>query len=112
MILSDEFNVDLVQSQLDTKIIGKKILVYKSTSSTNDIALKHIENIENNGLCVFAESQSKGRGRMASKWLSAEGQSILCSILLLNWPYGAELLTLCCAVAAAEAINKCSKIAN
>lgn len=110
MSLSDEFNADIIQSQLDTKIIGKKILVYKSTSSTNDIVLKHIENAENNGLCVFAESQTKGRGRRGNKWFSAGGQSILCSILLIDFPYGAELLTLCFSVAAVEAINKCGKI--
>jgi biotin-(acetyl-CoA carboxylase) ligase len=86
--------------------IGRKVVVFQSTASTNDIAWEYAANADNDGLCVLAESQSKGRGRRGRVWLSEPRQSILCSVLLTNTPIEAELLTLAAAVATAEAINR------
>jgi len=86
--------------------IGNKVLVYRQTSSTNDIAAEYGRSDGNDGLAVFAEEQSAGRGRAGTKWFSPGGQSILCSILLTDYKGGAELLSLTSAVATAEAIDK------
>jgi BirA family biotin operon repressor/biotin-[acetyl-CoA-carboxylase] ligase len=100
-------NPDGITSQLKTVRIGKDVLVYASTSSTNDAAWHYAANKKNDGLAVFAEEQSAGRGRGSNKWVSPKGQSVLCSILLLNETSKPEMLTLAAAVAVAEAIGYC-----
>jgi BirA family biotin operon repressor/biotin-[acetyl-CoA-carboxylase] ligase len=100
---------DKIRANLKTGYIGRKIVVYRSTASTNDIAVEYARNKANNGLVVLAEEQRGGRGRGGNKWVGAFGQSVLCSILLTESELGAELLPLTIAVATAEAIGKCAK---
>ena len=100
---------DKIKANLKTKRIGREILVYDSTSSTNDIAAEYARNKQNDGLVVFAEEQTAGRGRAGNKWLSGKGDSILCSIVLSTGgsrTAPTELLSLTCAVAVAETIGK------
>jgi len=103
---SELLDPDKIKANLKTRRIGRKILVFSSTSSTNDIAAEYAKNTENDGLVVFAEEQSAGRGRAGAKWHSNRAESILCSIVLAGSNMGAELLCLTCAVAVAEAIGK------
>jgi BirA family transcriptional regulator, biotin operon repressor / biotin---[acetyl-CoA-carboxylase] ligase len=100
-------NPDDIKAHLKTTRIGRDILVYTSTASTNDTAWHYASNKKNDGLAIFAEQQSAGRGRGGNKWVSAKGQSILCSMLLLNEICPPEMLTLAAAVAVAEAIGRC-----
>ena len=102
----DKLDPDKIKSNLKTKNIGRKIIVYNSVSSTNDIAAEYAKKRKNNGLVVFAEEQNAGRGRGGAKWLSAYAESILCSILLTDCGLNGELLSLTCAVAVAEAVGK------
>ncbi len=97
---------DKIKANLNTRRIGKKILVYNSTSSTNDIAAEYAANKKNDGLAIFAEEQMAGRGRAGAKWISDRADSILCSIVLSKTKCSAELLSLTLAVAIAEAIGK------
>jgi BirA family biotin operon repressor/biotin-[acetyl-CoA-carboxylase] ligase len=92
--------------RVNTKRIGGKILVYNHTSSTNDIAAEYAKNKENDGLAIFAEEQTAGRGRAGTKWHSGHSDSILCSILLTSCNCNPELLSLACPVAVAEAVGK------
>ncbi len=98
---------DEIKGGLQTKRIGREVLVYNSTSSTNDVAWEYAKNRKNDGLSVFAEEQTAGRGRGGNKWLSPQGQSILCSVILLESKLAGELSILSCAVAVAEAIGRC-----
>ena len=100
---SDHLDRDKIAGALRTKLIGRNVLVYKCTSSTNDIAAEYASNKDNDGLVVFAEEQTAGRGRARRKWFSDAGDSILCSILLTRYEGGGELLSLASAVAVAEA---------
>ena len=52
---------DKITANLKTKRIGGKILVYDSTSSTNDIAAEYARNKQNDGLVIFAEEQNAER---------------------------------------------------
>jgi BirA family transcriptional regulator, biotin operon repressor / biotin---[acetyl-CoA-carboxylase] ligase len=106
MLQDNLLDPDKIKANLKTKTIGRKILVYKSTSSTNDIAAEYAKNKNNNGMVILAEEQTAGRGRTGSKWLSCPGDSILCSIVLTALPLSPELLSLTCAVAVAEAVGK------
>ena len=92
MTNTDQLDVDIIEDGLSSVIAPSKVLVYRSTSSTNNIAWEYANNPANNGLAVFAEEQTRGRGRMGNKWLSAPGQSILCSILLLDFDCPCELM--------------------
>jgi BirA family biotin operon repressor/biotin-[acetyl-CoA-carboxylase] ligase len=110
MLKTDTLDPDKIRTNLNTKRIGRKILVYSSTSSTNDVAAEYAKSKKNEGLAVFAEQQTDGRGRTGAKWLSRYGDSILCSVVLTDCKYGAELLSLACAVAVADAVGKPAKI--
>jgi BirA family biotin operon repressor/biotin-[acetyl-CoA-carboxylase] ligase len=103
---TDLLDPDKIKANLRTRRIGGKILVFNSTSSTNDIAAEYGKNKRNDGLVIFAEEQTKGRGRAGAKWYSDRADSILCSIVLAEAQITGELLSLVCAVAAAEAIGK------
>jgi BirA family biotin operon repressor/biotin-[acetyl-CoA-carboxylase] ligase len=102
----DLLDPDNIKANLKTNRIGKKILVYSKTSSTNDIAAEYGKNKTNDGLAVFAEQQTKGRGRAGNKWLAGTSDSILCSILLTESKSSPELLSLASAVTVAETIGK------
>ncbi|HAL44648.1 MAG: biotin--[acetyl-CoA-carboxylase] ligase [Planctomycetes bacterium GWF2_42_9] len=108
--LHELLDVEVIKKNLDTKRIGRKILVYKSTASTNDVARRYADGGEkNDGLAVFAEHQSEGRGRRGHKWFDGKNKSILCSILIFNQNMTADMISLVAAVAVANAIDKCKK---
>ena len=103
---TEQLDPDKIKANLKTKRIGRKILVYSSTSSTNDVAAEYAKNKKNDGLVIFAEEQTAGRGRAGTKWHSPPADSILCSILLTVTKCNAESLSLTLAVAVAEAVGK------
>jgi len=102
-------DLDQIKANLDTRRIGRKILVYRSTSSTNDVAAEYAKSRENDGLVIFAEEQTAGRGRAGNKWSSGRADSILCSIVLTQNTLQPHLLSLACAVAVAEAVGRPGK---
>ena len=103
---TDLLDPDKIKANLKTKRIGRKILVYSSTSSTNDVAAEYAKNKKNDGLAIFAEEQTAGRGRAGTKWHSGRADSILCSIVLTDCKCNPELLSLTCAVAVADGLGK------
>ena len=101
---------DKIKANLNTRRIGRKILVYNSAASTNDIAAEYGRNKDNDGLVVFTEEQTAGRGRAGAEWITGRVDSILCSIVLVEAKCGPELLSLASAVAVAEAIGQTSGV--
>jgi BirA family biotin operon repressor/biotin-[acetyl-CoA-carboxylase] ligase len=99
-------SADEIKANLKTRRIGKKILVYNSTSSTNDVAAEYATDERNDGLAIFAEEQTAGRGRAGAKWISGRADSIICSVVLTKTKCSVELLSLTLAVAVAEAVGK------
>ena len=61
---------DLIARLGETKVIGRDIQVFEQTTSTNDVAEKLARDGVKEGAVVFAESQTKGRGRLGRAWLS------------------------------------------
>ena len=105
-----QLDADFIKSNLDTNRIGKEIIFYKSTSSTNNIAAEYAKGgKKNDGLVVFAEHQTAGRGRRGNKWLDDKSKSLLCSVLLFNPEIGPDMITFAAAVAVAETIDRCGK---
>ncbi len=103
--MNTPLDVDHIEAARANALIGRKVVLFKSTASTNDIAWEYAGNPVYHGLCILAESQHKGRGRRGRTWFSNAGESILASILLRSQTIEAELLTLTAAVAVAEAVE-------
>lgn len=102
----DRLDPDKITENLATERIGRKVIVFKSTQSTNNIAAEYAQNIENDGMVIFAEQQTKGKGRNGHHWLTGDGDSLLCSIVVTKSSHNIESLSLACAVATAQAIGK------
>jgi BirA family biotin operon repressor/biotin-[acetyl-CoA-carboxylase] ligase len=73
---------DLLARLGKTKVIGRDIRVFEQTTSTNDVIEKLARDGVPEGAVVFAESQTKGRGRLGRKWVSPERKGLWFSILL------------------------------
>jgi BirA family biotin operon repressor/biotin-[acetyl-CoA-carboxylase] ligase len=98
---------DLVARLGKTKVIGRDIQVFEQTTSTNDVIEKLARDGVREGAVVFAESQTKGRGRLGRKWMSPTRKGLWFSILLrpqLN-PQEATQLTVASATALRRAIK-------
>ena len=65
---------------------GRKIEVVDSAPSTNDLAWARAQEPDADGLVIFAEHQSAGRGRLGRAWESPRGAGLLCSVLLIEQP--------------------------
>lgn len=73
---------DLLARLGRTKVIGRDIRVFQETTSTNDIVEKLARDGVAEGVVVFAESQTRGRGRLGRVWMSPPGKGLWFSILL------------------------------
>jgi BirA family biotin operon repressor/biotin-[acetyl-CoA-carboxylase] ligase len=62
--------------------IGRQIIVLRETSSTNDFVFQMAVPSISEGLVVFAEHQTAGRGQRNNRWESAPGKGLWFSILL------------------------------
>ena len=97
---------ELVEQSLETSRVGRQVLVYDSTDSTNDIAWQYACEGGYDGLAVFADQQRAGRGRLGRDWTAGKGSSILCSVLLEDGPkLGGQILTLIAGLSTAEAVE-------
>jgi BirA family biotin operon repressor/biotin-[acetyl-CoA-carboxylase] ligase len=71
-----------LQAQLGGLVIGREIAVLETTTSTNDSILQMTSRETNEGLVVFAEHQTAGRGQRRNRWESAAHKGLWFSILL------------------------------
>ena len=98
---------------LTTRVIGRKIYSYASTDSTMDVAQRLVAAGEPEGSAVFAEGQTKGRGRLGRTWNSPAGQGIYVSVIVRPKLAlaSAPLLTVLVAVAVVDAIRTTTGLA-
>ena len=68
--------------KLRTKVVGREIRRVERCVSTNDLAWQAALDGAPDGTAIFAEEQTKGRGRFGRTWVAERGQALLCSILL------------------------------
>jgi len=71
-----------LQADLGSAAIGREIIVLEQTGSTNDAILQIATADSNEGLVLFAEHQTAGRGQRGNRWESAAGKGLWFSILL------------------------------
>ena len=73
---------DLIARLGSVKIVGRDIQVFEQTTSTNDVVEKLARDGVREGAVVFAESQTKGRGRLGRVWMSPARMGLWFSVLL------------------------------
>jgi len=95
---------------LKTKWIGRTIHYFHTIDSTNSKAYELALGGAQEGEAVIAESQEKGRGRLARHWFSPPFSNLYLSVILRPPipPHQASLITLMAAVATADAIKNFS----
>jgi BirA family biotin operon repressor/biotin-[acetyl-CoA-carboxylase] ligase len=104
----DVLHADDMYSRLGrTRVIGREIQVFEETTSTNDVMARLARGGVKEGVVVFAESQSKGRGRLGRRWISPARKGLWFSVLLRPdiQPQAATQLTIAAATALARAIT-------
>jgi len=82
MLAADWLSAAKLRAGLGHCAIGREIIVLKETTSTNDVVLQMANQGAREGLVVFAEHQTAGRGQRGNVWESSAGKGLLCSILL------------------------------
>ena len=78
----DRLVAEELQADLGSAVIGRKIIVLGQTGSTNDAILQIANANPKEGIVVFAEHQTAGRGQRGNRWESAAGKGLWFSILL------------------------------
>ncbi len=104
----DVLHADDMYSRLGrTRIIGREIQVFEETTSTNDLMARVARSGVKEGVVIFAEAQSKGRGRMGRSWISPARKGLWFSVLLRPeiQPQAATQLTIAAATSLARAIT-------
>jgi BirA family biotin operon repressor/biotin-[acetyl-CoA-carboxylase] ligase len=82
MLAADRLSVATLRAGLGHCTIGREIVVLDETTSTNDVVLQMANGGAPEGLVVFTEYQTAGRGQRGNLWESPRGRGLLCSILL------------------------------
>ena len=103
---------DLVARLGGTRVIGRDIRVFEQTTSTNDVVEKLARDGVKEGVVVFAESQTRGRGRLGRKWVSPTRKGLWFSLLLRPKmrPQETTQLTVAAATALRRAIASETKL--
>ena len=76
-LIAEQFQADLASG-----VIGGEVIVLDQAGSTNDAILQIANPNSKEGLVVFAEHQTAGRGQRGNRWESAAGKGLWFSILL------------------------------
>ena len=80
--MPDGLIAEQLQAELANDVIGREIIVLDQAGSTNDAILQIANADSKEGLVVFAEHQTAGRGQRGNRWESAAGKGLWFSILL------------------------------
>src|SRR2546430_17238974 len=70
----DRLIADELQAHFACATIGRQIIVIVQTGSTNDANLQVATGNTKEGLVLFAEHQTAGRGQRGNRWESAAGK--------------------------------------
>jgi len=97
-----------ITRELKTKIIGSNVIILERTTSTMDTAKKLAHTGFKNGAVIFAEEQTKGRGRSGHSWSCPKYKGLLFTLLVKHnmQPDHLCLLTGTMAVSITETIRE------
>src|SRR6185369_5216969 len=104
----DILNSEEIALQLNSEVIGRRLVCLHETVSTNTDAFRLAEEGALEGTVVIADTQRQGKGRLGRAWSSPIGVNLYCSVILRPSVkrYEAPQLTFLSAVAVARAIEK------
>ncbi len=106
--LEHSLSIQQIQADLHTEILGRELLCYPSVDSTNLRAKDAANSGARSGLCIVADTQTAGRGRLGRSFLSPCGNGVYMSVLL-RLPLDSERtpqITAATAVGVARAIER------
>ncbi len=105
----DVFSAGLLKAQLSTRRIGRQIVICEETGSTNRDAMAQAEAGVEEGLVIFANKQTGGKGRLGRTWHTMP-ESLAASVLLRPElpPEQVPQLSLLTAVALHDALSRYS----
>jgi BirA family biotin operon repressor/biotin-[acetyl-CoA-carboxylase] ligase len=78
----ERLRAQYLRTALKGSLIGCDIIVLEETGSTNDVVSEMARGDWPEGLVVFAEHQTAGRGQRGNRWESCRGKSLAFSVLL------------------------------
>jgi BirA family transcriptional regulator, biotin operon repressor / biotin---[acetyl-CoA-carboxylase] ligase len=71
-----------LQDGLQTEIVGREMVYFADTDSTNDRAHALAKDGAAEGTVVIAEAQQAGKGRLGRRWTSPAGVNLYASVIL------------------------------
>ncbi|MBN2507842.1 MAG: biotin--[acetyl-CoA-carboxylase] ligase [Verrucomicrobia bacterium] len=103
---------DLLSLVAPRQVVGRDIRVFEKTGSTNDVVDKLARDGVPEGVVVFAETQTRGRGRLGRSWCSPARRGLWFSVLLRPnlRPESATQLTVAAATAVARALRGFARV--
>ncbi len=101
-----------IRARMHSHVVGKRLLCLDSCESTNDAAWKEALAGAPDGTAIFAEEQTRGRGRFGRTWVAPRGKALLCSIVLRPeiQVERVPLMTAMAALAAADVVGDEARI--
>jgi BirA family biotin operon repressor/biotin-[acetyl-CoA-carboxylase] ligase len=99
-----------ITDNLETELIGQRVIAYPRLTSTNDIAKRQAKKGAREGTVIVAEEQTAGKGRLKRAWLSPRG-TIALSVILHPTPAQLPYLIMVASLAVVHCIEKVSDLA-
>ncbi len=109
-VLADPLDTRIITGLLTTRVLGRELELHRSLPSTSDRVRERAGEGAPAGLVVFAEEQTRGRGRGGSRWESPPGTGIWLSALLPPGIQSPGLVMLGAGVAVARAVERVSGV--
>lgn len=105
--LPDQLFPAEVKAGLQTRCVGREIVYFDQTDSTNEQARSLADSGAVEGTVVIADTQSGGKGRLGRTWSSPAGVNLYLSVILRPniSPRFATQMTFLSAIAVAQAIE-------
>ncbi len=92
--------------------IGKRVLVYRETTSTQDVARELAESKGEGAVesVVVADHQTAGRGRLGRRWVGTVGESLLFTVIVSVKEVSVDRLVLGSCIALARTIEALTSV--
>ena len=103
---------DKIKDNLRTDIIGREIVTLERTVSAMDTAKQMLKEGAIEGTTIFAEEQTRGRGRTGREWFCKSGKGLLLTVVLRPaiQPESSYILMVFTAVAIVQTIRDMFKL--
>ncbi|TYO99864.1 BirA family biotin operon repressor/biotin-[acetyl-CoA-carboxylase] ligase [Geothermobacter ehrlichii] len=104
----DRVTPEEIRSRLGESLVGRRVVCFERTDSTNLQALRLAEQGAEEGTVLIAEAQDAGKGRLGRSWLSPPGVNLYTSIILRPEipPWDAPQMTFLAAMAVVRAVEE------